>query len=199
MRPATRTRAIVFALGTVPALALAARFLTDGLGAEPIGEVTHVTGESTLRFLIATLAVTPLRRWLGWRWLAPARRSLGLLAFAYGTLHLLTWAVLDQGLAWTYLIEDVLERPYITVGLGAWLLMLPLAVTSTRGWMRRLGARWRPLHRLAYVAAIGGVLHYLWLVKADLVPPLLHGAAVLALLGLRLWPRRPLPAVRSAA
>jgi sulfoxide reductase heme-binding subunit YedZ len=147
-----------------------------------------VTGEWTLRFLLATLAVTPLRRWLGWSGLAPYRRTLGLLAFGYGTLHFATYAVLDLWGAWETLIEDVLERPYVTAGFTGFVLMLPLALTSTRAWMRRLGKRWTTLHRLVYAAAIAGCLHFLWLVKADLFEPLVYSAILALLLAARVVP-----------
>jgi sulfoxide reductase heme-binding subunit YedZ len=183
-------QAAAVGLGLLPFLGLCVAAATDRLGANPIEEVTHVTGEFTLRFLLASLAVTPLRRVLGWSWAAPLRRTFGLLAFSYGTLHLLTYVVLDQFFDWPALLEDVLERRYITVGFLGWLCMVPLALTSTRGWQRRLGRRWTTLHRLAYVAASAGVVHFLWLVKADLLAPLVHAALLAALLGYRLWHAR---------
>ena len=125
-----------------------------------------------------------------WPALAPYRRSFGLLAFAYASLHLLTYAVLDQELDLPLLLEDVLERRYVTAGFAAWLCMLPLAITSTRRWIRRLGARWVRLHRLAYVAGVLAVVHYLWLVKADLLPPLLYGLVLALLLAARWLPAR---------
>ena len=131
------------------------------------------------------------RRWLGWSWAAPLRRTLGLAAFAYATLHFLTWLALDQFFDLEAIAEDVLDRRYITVGFAGFLCMLPLAVTSTRGWMKRLGRRWIALHRLAYVAAVCGIVHYLWLVKADLAPPLAHAAVLALLLGYRLRHRTP--------
>ena len=164
------------------------RALGPGLGAEPVEKITHVTGEWTLRFLLATLAVTPLRRWLGWSWLAPYRRTLGLLAFGYCTLHFATYAVLDLWGAWDTLIEDVLERRYVTAGFAGFVLMLPLALTSTRAWMRKLGRRWVVLHRMVYAAGIAGCLHYLWLVKADLREPLIYTAILIVLLAARVVP-----------
>lgn len=184
------------AVGLLPFLWLCFAAPTDRLGANPIEEITQVTGESTLRLLLLTLAVTPLRRVFGLSWLAPLRRTFGLLAFFYGTLHMLTWLALDQFFDWELIVEDVLERRFITAGMLGYLCMVPLAVTSTRGWMRRLGRRWNTLHALAYAAAIAGVVHYAWLVKADLLPPLVYGAALALLLAYRLW-RRASAAVRA--
>ncbi len=191
MRPERRTliQAAVISIGLLPFLGLCLAAATARLGANPIEEITHTTGEFTLRMLLLTLAVTPLRRSFGWSFLAPLRRTFGLLAFFYDTLHMLTYVALDQFFDWELLVEDVLERRYITAGALGFLCMLPLALTSTRGWMKRLGRRWLQLHRLAYVAAIAGIVHYIWLVKADLAPPLAHAAVLAALLGYRLWHR----------
>ena len=136
-----------------------------------------------------TLAVTPLRRLSGWSTLAPLRRTLGLAAFGYVCLHLLTYVVLDQFFDWRAIVEDVLERRYITAGFAGFLCLLPLAITSTRSWQRRLGVRWVKLHRLVYVAAGLGVVHHLWLVKADLRAPLVHASVLALLLGSRWWLR----------
>jgi methionine sulfoxide reductase heme-binding subunit len=165
--------------------------LTDGLGAEPIETLTHRTGWWGLTLLLATLAVTPVRRLTGWNRIIGVRRLLGLWAFAYVVLHFAIYLV-DQELVLVYITEDVLERPYITVGFAAFLLLIPLAVTSTRGMIRRLGGRrWQLLHRLVYLAAALGVLHFLWLVKADVREPLVFGGVLLVLLLLRLpLPRR---------
>ena len=183
------SHAIVCAIALLPAAVTAVRFPLGGLGANPIEDVTHVTGEWTLRLLLLTLAVTPARRWLGWAWLAPYRRTLGLLAFAYGCLHLLTWLALDGFFDWAAIWEDIVERPFVTAGMAGFLCMLPLAVTSTRAAIRRLGRRWVTLHRLAYAAAILGVVHFLWLVKADLTAPLVHAAVLAGLLAARFGPR----------
>jgi methionine sulfoxide reductase heme-binding subunit len=182
-------RVLVWGAGLLPLLLLADRARRGALGANPIELLTHRTGWWALALLLATLAVTPLRRLTGRNELARVRRPLGLFAFFYATLHLLVYFVLDQGVEFGYLLEDVLERPFITAGFAAWLLLLPLAVTSTRGWVRRLGRRWRPLHRLAYLAAGLGVLHFAWGVKADLREPLLFAALLALLLGARLVPR----------
>ncbi|HEX6587717.1 MAG TPA: protein-methionine-sulfoxide reductase heme-binding subunit MsrQ [Longimicrobiales bacterium] len=165
-------------------------FRTDGLGPNPIEEVTHSTGDAALIILLAALAVTPLRRATGWNELASLRRPVGLFAFFYATLHLLTWIVLDQFFAFEYMLEDIRERPYITVGTIAFLLLVPLAVTSTKGWIRRLGKRWTKLHRLVYGSAALAVLHYIWLVKADLRRPLVFAAILAALLLARTPPAR---------
>lgn len=129
--------------------------------------------------------MTPARRWLGWSWLAPLRRTLGLATFAWVCLHLLTWVVLDQFFDWRAMLDDVAERRFITMGFTAFLCLLPLAVTSTRGWQRRLGRRWSKLHRLVYVAGACAVVHHLWLVKADLLAPLVHGGILVGLLLMR--------------
>lgn len=171
----------VVVAGLAPFFWLALQAWQGELEAEPIKDVTHRTGIWALRLLIASLAVTPLRRYFGLNAIAPIRRTLGLLAFFYTTLHFLTYAVLDLWDAWSTLVEDVLERPYITVGVAGFLCLVPLAVTSTQGWIRRLGKRWVGLHRLAYVAAILGCIHFLWLVKQDLREPLIY-SGVLALL-----------------
>ena len=181
-----RTGAISLALALLPLGGLAVAFARDALGANPIEEITHETGEWTLRCLVLCLAVTPLRRFAGASWLAPARRSFGLAAFAYGSVHVATWGVLDLGLDLAAIWEDIVERPFVTAGFAGYVAMVPLAFTSTRGAIRRLGAaRWQRLHRLVYASAIAGVLHYAWLVKADLREPLVYGGVVALLLALR--------------
>ena len=179
-------RAAALALGVFPLAALIVGALDDGLGANPVEEITHTTGKWALRFLILTLAVTPARRLLGWSWLAPERRTFGLFAFGYACLHFATFLVLDLGLELGALLEEIIERPYVTAGFTALVLMAPLAATSTRASMKRLGARWVRLHRLVYLAAVAGVLHFAWLVKADLREPLVYGAIVATLLLLRI-------------
>ncbi len=159
----------------------------DALGANPIETITHRTGDWTLRFLLITLTMTPLRRLLGWNGALRLRRMLGLFAFFYACLHFLTYLVLDQFFDWDAIIRDIAKRPYITIGFSAFVLLIPLAVTSTKAMMRRLGRRWGQLHRLAYLVAIFGVIHYLWLVKADYLPPALYASVLAILLGLRVW------------
>lgn len=173
--------------GEDPLAALATVLPTAGLGTDPVAAITHATGDWALRFLLATLAMTPLRRLTGAPWPIRFRRLLGLYAFFYTCLHLSTYLVLDLGGYWSQIFADITKRPYITVGFTAWLLLLPLAITSTRGWIRRLGRRWGQLHRLVYVAAVLAVLHFLWLVKSDLREPLLYAAVLAVLLGSRLW------------
>jgi sulfoxide reductase heme-binding subunit YedZ len=195
-----RARAIATAVVVAcltPALWLGWLAYADELGANPIEEITHVTGAWTLRMLVLTLGVTPARKLFGWSWLAPQRRTLGLFSFFYATLHLLTYAVLDLGLELEFLAEDILERPYITVGFATFCSLLPLALTSTRAAIKALGRRWLILHRLVYLAAIGGVVHFLWLVKADLREPLIYAAIVAALLGWRALQSRWLRSLRT--
>ena len=179
-------QAATIAVLALPGLALLARFALEGPGANPIEDITHVTGEWALRFVLLSLAVTPARRWLGWSWAAPLRRTLGLGGFAYAALHLITWGVLDHGLDGAAILEDVIERPYVTVGMAAFLLLSVLAVTSTRKSIRRLGRRWVTLHRAVYAAAGLAVLHHFWLLKADLRPAILHAIVLTVLLGARL-------------
>ena len=177
------------ALALIPLAGLAVGALRGDLGANPVETVAHATGGWTLRLLLATLAVTPLRRILGRPGLAPYRRTLGLLAFSYACLHFSTYVALDLTFDLGAVAEDVAKRPYITVGFTAFCLLVPLAATSTRAMVRRLGRRWVTLHRLVYVAAILGVVHFLWLVKADLREPLLYAGVLALLLGSRLWQR----------
>lgn len=166
--------------------------LTGGLGVNPIEELTHTTGMSALVLLLVTLAVTPLRNLTGWNPLIQLRRPLGLFAFFYALLHFSVWMVLDLGFRFSWIAEDIAERPFITVGFVAFLLLIPLAVTSTRGWIRRLGKRWTLLHRLVYVSAALGILHYYWRVKADAWLPVAMAAVLLVLLAVRV------PAWRAA-
>ena len=182
-----------------PVAILLYRTATNDLGPNPIEEVTHETGDWALILLLVTLGVTPLRRLTGWNQLAGLRRPLGLFAFFYATLHFLTYLVLDQFFGFEYIIDDIRERPYITVGFTAFVLLIPLAVTSTKGWIRRLGRRWTKLHRLIYVCAALGVLHYVWVVKADLRRPLVFAAILALLLLLRTPPARTaLERIRNA-
>jgi sulfoxide reductase heme-binding subunit YedZ len=160
------------------------------LGANPVEELMHRLGKWGLRFLLITLAVTPLRRLTGKNWLLRFRRMLGLFAFFYILLHFLTYAGLDQRFDFPAIIEDVAERPYITIGFTALLLLIPLAVTSTNGMMRRLGRRWQKLHRLVYPIAILGVWHFYWQVKLDTLEPLIYAAILAVLLGYRLKGRK---------
>ncbi len=177
----------IVAMGLAPAAWIAWQAAFGDLGANPIETVTHVTGDWALRLLLATLAVTPLRRLTGWQAIATQRRKLGLFAFAYVAVHFFIWSVLDNGLEWASIAEDIGKRPFVTAGFTAFVLLIPLAVTSTRASIKRLGKRWIKLHQLVYVAATLGVLHFLWLVKKDLRPPLVYAAMLAVLLGVRIW------------
>lgn len=182
------TKAVVFVVALIPLGLLLWDGFNANLGANPIETISHRTGDWTLRLLLVTLAVTPLRHFFGWRSLARLRRMFGLFAFFYACLHFLNYLVLDQFFSWEDIVADVAERPYITVGFTSFLLLIPLAVTSTDGMIRRLGGkRWQQLHRLVYVIGIGGVLHFLWLVKADIREPLLYGLVLAVLLVSRFW------------
>jgi len=156
-----------------------------GLGANPVEELIHRMGLWGLRFLLITLAITPLRKLSGWNWTLRLRRMFGLFAFFYICLHFLVYAGLDQRFNVSRIIEDVLERPYITLGMTGLLLLIPLAITSTNAMMRRLGRRWQKLHRLVYVIAILGVWHFFWQVKLDIREPLIFVAILTVLLGFR--------------
>lgn len=184
------TKPVVFLLCLVPLAVLLARALAVaglGLGANPIEELLHELGLWGLKFLLLTLSVTPLRRWTGWNWLIAYRRMLGLFAFFYIVLHFAVYALLDQGLSMPAIIEDILKRPYITLGMAGLLMLIPLAVTSTRAAMRRLGKRWQKLHRLVYVIAILGVWHFYWQVKLDTFEPLMYALVLAGLLATRVY------------
>jgi len=154
------------ALCLAPFALLAIDVVHDELGADPVAEITHRTGIWALRLLLVTLAVTPIRRLLGAPVLVRFRRMLGLYAFFYATLHLSTYVVLDLRGYWAQILTDIVKRPFITVGFLAWLLLVPLAITSTTGWIRRLGRNWARLHRAVYLIGILGCLHFIWLVKS---------------------------------
>lgn len=179
---------IVWAACLLPLLWLVAGGLRDALGANPIEYITRATGDWTLRLLLLTLAVTPLRQLTGWHWLVRLRRTLGLYAFFYGCLHLATYVWLDQFFDWPGIVADIVKRPFVTLGFAAFVLMLPLAFTSTNGMIRRLGGRnWQRLHRAAYAVGVLGVAHYWWLVKKDLTEPIAYAFVLATLFALRLW------------
>jgi len=180
------SKPLLFLFCLLPAAWLLYGVLSGNLGANPIEAITRSLGDWALRFLLITLTVTPLRKLTGWGWLIRYRRMLGLFVFFYATLHLLSYIVLDQFFYWPEIWADIIKRPYITVGMLSFLLLIPLAVTSTKGWMRRLGKHWQQLHRLIYLCAIGGVLHYYMLVKADTREPILYGLILATLLIARL-------------
>lgn len=190
-------RAAVFVLALVPLALLIWAGFHDQLGANPIERVTRRTGDWTLRFLLLTLTVTPLRRALNWPQLLRLRRMLGLYAFFYALLHFLTYFIVDQFFDLHAIAHDIVKRPFITVGFFAFLLLIPLAITSTNAMMRRLGKRWQQLHRAIYVIAIAGVIHFYWLVKADIRQPLIYAAILSLLLGYRLWHRHRSTAQRG--
>jgi methionine sulfoxide reductase heme-binding subunit len=183
---------VVFVAALSPFLWLAFRGFTGRLSANPIEDITLTTGIWALRWLLASLAITPLRRITGWQRVIQYRRMLGLFAFFYATLHLLTYLVLDQGLAFEFILPDIVKRPYITMGMIAFTLMVPLAVTSTKGWIRRLGRKWQLLHRLVYFSAAAACLHFLWKVKVAIGEPVYYAAILTLLLAFRLlWRFRP--------
>jgi methionine sulfoxide reductase heme-binding subunit len=176
-------KGLVFLLGLGPLGWLAWKATHNLLGANPVDVITRSTGKWTLVFLLITLAVTPARRLSGFSWLIRFRRMLGLFAFCYGTLHLMTYVWLDKFFDVPAMLHDIAKRKFITAGMTAFALMLPLALTSTSGWIRRLGGkRWRKLHRLIYFSATAGAVHFLWLVKADRRRPLAYGGVLAALL-----------------
>jgi sulfoxide reductase heme-binding subunit YedZ len=180
-------KAPVFLLCLGPAFVLTWKGFHDGLGANPIDVITRTTGRWTLTFLLITLSVTPVRKLSSLTWLIRFRRMLGLFAFFYGSLHLMTFVWLDKFFNVHEMLHDIAKRRFITAGMTAWLLMLPLALTSTKGWIRRMGGkRWQKLHRLIYFSAAAGVVHFIWLVKADLRRPLTYGAVLAVLLSYRL-------------
>jgi sulfoxide reductase heme-binding subunit YedZ len=179
-------KVVVFVVCLGPLANLGWKACQQNLGANPIEVITHATGDWTLRFLLITLSVTPLRKLTKQPWLIRFRRMFGLFAFFYVSLHFLTYIWLDKFFDLDEIFADVVKRKFITVGFAAFVLLIPLAITSTAGWIRRLGGkRWQALHRLIYVSAIAGVIHYLWLVKADRTKPLEYGFVLFVLLGYR--------------
>ncbi len=190
---------LIFLACLAPLGLLVRRYMHDDLGANPIEFITHTTGDWTLRFLVLTLAVTPVRKLTGWGQLIRFRRMLGLYAFFYGCLHLTTYVWVDKFFDVSAMLKDVAKRPFITAGFTALMLLVPLAVTSTAGWIRRLGGRnWQMLHRLIYVSAVAGVVHYYWLVKSDIRLPVFYGALVGMLLLWRVVNRRQAPPVSAS-
>jgi sulfoxide reductase heme-binding subunit YedZ len=177
---------LLFIACLVPLAQLGFNYYSDDLTANPIEYITRFTGSWALLILLASLTVTPLRKLTGWNELIKSRRMLGLFAFFYAALHFATYMVLDLFFDFAAIGKDILKRPYITVGFSALVLMIPLALTSNAAMIRRLGKRWQQLHYLAYVCAILGVVHFYWLVKADIRRPVQYGAALALLLGFRL-------------
>jgi sulfoxide reductase heme-binding subunit YedZ len=182
------SKILLFVVCLCPVLWAGWRAWNQDLTANPIEYITHFTGDWTIRFLVFTLAISPLRKLLNQPQWIRYRRMVGLFAFFYGSLHMLTWLWLDKFFDTQEMLKDVLKRPFITAGVVAFVLMVPLAVTSTTGWIRRMGGkRWQLLHRLVYGSAIAGVIHYYWLVKSDIRLPLLYGCLVGLELLYRLW------------
>jgi methionine sulfoxide reductase heme-binding subunit len=206
IRPASAFKALVFAVALVPLgrLVFGVALYPDWLGANPAEYITRATGDWTLRFLLLTLAVTPLRKLTGWHALARYRRMLGLYAFFYGVIHLSSYLAFDHAFDAADILKDIVKRPFITVGFITLVLMAPLAITSTNAMVRRLGARrWLALHRLVYLIAPLGVLHFWWMVKKDVSEPALYAAIVAALLGYRCFAKlstrpRPTPPVKPS-
>lgn len=198
-------KAVVHLLALTPAAILAwqirAEYLTGsgGLGADPVAAIEHRLGLWALRLLLVTLAITPLRQLTGQPVLLRFRRMLGLYAFTYATLHFSAYLVLDLRGYWTQIFEEIVKRPYITVGFAAWLLLLPLAITSTQAAIRRLGRNWARLHQLVYAIAVLAVLHFWWLVKSDIREPAMYAGILALLLGWRAWKKlRAISARRTA-
>lgn len=184
----SQIKALVFIVALLPFIHLSWGLYRGTLGANPVEAITRGTGDWVLRFLMITLAITPLRKLTGWHWLVRLRRMFGLYAFFYVSLHLLIYLWLDQDFDVASIAADIVERPFITVGFAAFVLMTPLAVTSTNAMIRRLGGRrWQALHRAIYVISILGVLHFWWLVKRDISEPQMYAEILAVLLGIRLW------------
>ena len=189
---------IAFLLALVPAGYLAYRIYTNDLGVNPAETLQLETGGWALKLLLITLAVTPLRRLTGWNRIIQYRRMLGLFAFFYASVHVLTYIVLDKYFAVGEMIADVAKRPFITAGFVAFACMVPLAVTSTRGWIRRLGRRWQSLHRLIYISGIAAAVHFVWKVKVAVGEPVYYAIALALLLGYRVaWQMKSAKALRT--
>jgi len=189
---------LVFLLALVPAGYLGYRTYTNDLGVNPAETLQLESGEWALKFLIITLAVTPVRRLTGWNRVIQFRRMLGLFAFFYACLHFLTYIVLDKYFAFGEMMADVLKRPFITAGFVAFVAMVPLAITSTKGWIRRLGRRWQVLHRLIYVSGAAAAVHFVWKVKVVIGEPIYYALAIALLLGFRVvWQLKSAKSVRA--
>jgi len=183
-------KTIAWVLLGSPALYALYLIATNDLGANPLETLTDHTGQWTLRFLLLGLLITPLRELTGWVSLIRYRRLIGLFAAFYATAHMALWLFIDQQLDWRLLLEDVLDRPYITLGFMGWLLLLPLVATSTKGMIKKLGASWRKLHRAVYIIPLLGIVHYTMSLKADFSLPILYGVILAMLLGFRVWMRQ---------
>jgi len=184
-RPQTirwRIKSSAHILSLIPFVYLVYSIFTDNLGANPVEALTEETGIWALRFLLLTLAITPVRKLLGWTWLTQLRRMIGLYAFFYALLHFLVYIVFDQGLSLSYTYEDIVERPFITVGFAALCILLALALTSTNGWRRRLRAGWNRLHRFVYLVGVLVLLHFIWLTRADYLEPAIYTSIFIILM-----------------
>ena len=201
--PKRIAKALVFVIALIPAGMLVRGFLTGGLGVNPAETIQLQTGRWALKCLLLSLAVTPVRRLTGWNAVIQYRRMIGLFAFFYATLHFTSYWAFDLGFSFAAMIGDVLKRPFIALGFSAFLLLVPLAVTSTKGWIRRLGKRWTLLHRLVYLAAICAVIHFAWKVKVFTGDPVLYAVILTLLLGFRLawvvWKNRAMPSPAARA
>jgi sulfoxide reductase heme-binding subunit YedZ len=184
------SKPLIFLLCLLPLCLLVLRTVNNDLGANPVEALTHDTGDWALRFLLIALAVTPLRMLTGRAWLIRYRRMLGLFAFFYALVHFAIYLWIDQSFLWSEIFADILKRPYITIGFAAFLILVPLALTSTKGMVRRLGKRWISLHRLVYASALLAILHFIWLVKADYREPGLYLVIFLLLMLFRIPPLR---------
>jgi sulfoxide reductase heme-binding subunit YedZ len=190
---------VLYVAAVLPFVWLVFALVTGLVMGDEVKFMQHVTGDTALTCLMLSLSVTPLRRLTGWNELIKVRRLIGLTAFWYACLHLSTYLVFDQSLSLDEIAKDIVKHPWVLVGFTAFLCLVPLAITSTTGWVRRLGGkRWQRLHRLVYVAATAGVLHYFWLVKKDARAPLVYGAVLLVLFGARIWMARERRNTRSA-
>lgn len=188
MKYFSQLKAALFIASLYPLLRLSWFAFSDQLGANPIELITRSLGTWTLVFLLITLTITPLRKLSGWTWLIKLRRMAGLFAFFYATLHFITYIWLDQFFDLSAMYKDVIKRPFITIGFAAFVLLIPLALTSTNAMMKKMGGKnWQLLHRLVYTIALFGVLHYWWLVKKDLTQPIIYSSVLAVLLGYRLW------------
>jgi sulfoxide reductase heme-binding subunit YedZ len=194
VKPIVLVKRLAFVVSLIPAGWLAVRFYRMDLTANPVDYITDFTGDWSIAFLIISLGVTPLRRLTRWNDVVKLRRMLGLFAFFYATLHLLTWVVIDKyfgtdtlTMAVAWMVEDIFKRPFITVGMATWVILFLLAITSNLRSIRLLGRRWQQLHRLVYAAAIGAVIHFWWLVKADITLPRRWAVALAILFAVRAW------------
>jgi sulfoxide reductase heme-binding subunit YedZ len=194
-------KALVFVIALIPVAQLVRGFLTGNLGANPAETIQLATGRWALKFLLTSLAVTPVRRLTGWNGIIQYRRMLGLFAFFYATLHFASYWAFDLSFAFGAIVGDILKRPFIALGFTAFLLLVPLALTSTKGWIRRLGKKWALLHRLVYLAAICAVIHFAWKVKVFTGDPVLYAAMLAVLLGFRvlsIWRQSHIAAPRGS-